>query len=246
MELSLAKIFLMMMVDVAGAWIFFHVYEKTRHLIIGKAVYWILLIGLSTSFVTIDLGIAHGCRFVWSYFAGLVVSLFGVGNVVRHLKMSAIRDYLTGLLTRTFFFNEYLPREIKRAKRSEKPISVILMDVDDFKLINDIYGHKKGDEVLRKLSKAIQRSVRGSDAAVRFGGDEILIVLPETDRKGAEAVLKRIKGNLKKISEKSLPISISAGIAVWDGTKDFEHVIEKADKRMYKNKESKKGVNHHR
>ncbi len=235
-----------MMVDVVGAWIFFHVHEKTRHLIIGKAVYWIFLVGLSTSFITINFGIAHGCRFVWFYFTGLILSLLGVGRIVRYLKMSAIRDYLTGLLTRTFFFNEYLPREIKRAKRAEKPISVILIDVDDFKLINDVYGHKKGDEVLRKLSKAIQKSVRGSDAVVRFGGDEILVVLPEADRKGAEAVLERIKENLKKISEKSLPISISAGIAVWDGTKDFEHVIEKADKRMYKNKEGKKGVKLHR
>ena len=238
------ELFLMMIVDVIGVWILFHVYEKTRHFITGRAVYWVLSIGLSVSFITIDVGIYRGCKLVWFYFAGLLLSLFGVGRIVRHLKMSAIRDHLTGLLTRAFFFNEYLPREIKRAKRSGKPISVILIDVDDFKLINDVYGHKKGDEVMKKLSRAIQRSVRGTDAVVRFGGDEILIVLPDTDKDGARVVLERIRKNLRELSEKSLPISISAGIAVWDDSKDFEHVIEKADKRMYRDKEDKGRINH--
>ncbi len=239
------SLFLIMIVDVVGAWIFFHVYEKTRHLILGKVVYCIFLVGLLVSFITIDFGIAHGCKFVWLYFSGIVLSLLGVGVVVRHLKMSAIRDYLTGLLTRTYFFNEYLPREMKRARRSGEPIAVILMDVDNFKLINDLYGHRKGDEVLKRLSRAIQRSVRGSDAVVRFGGDEILVVLPDTSKDGARVVLKRILNNLEDMSKRSLPISISAGVAVWDGMKDFDHVIEKADKRMYKVKSSREKPSRH-
>ncbi len=240
------KLFLVMIVSIIGVWIFFHAYEKTKHFITKKSSYLILFTGLFISFVVIDFGILYECSLSWLYFTGLFILLIGIGRVISQLKSKTIRDHLTGLFTRTFFFNEYLPRETKRAKRSGNPISVILIDVDDFKLINDIYGHKKGDEVMKKLSRAIQRSVRGSDAVVRFGGDEILVVLPDTDKEGARVVLERIKRNLEKISEKSLPISISAGIAVWDDSKDFDYVIEKADKRMYKDKGDKGRINHRR
>ena len=215
-----------------------HAYRKTKGIVGRDKSYWIFFTGTIILTLAFTIASIQGCRHVWIYYIGVMTSLFGVGSIVRALKIRTTRDYLTGLITRTSFFDEYLPREIKRARRSGKPISVILIDVDDFKAINDVYGHKKGDEVLKKVASVIRSSVRGSDAVVRFGGDEILVVLPEADEEGAKAVLRRIRKNLRK-SSKDFPLTISAGIGVWDGSESFDDVIERADRMMYEEKRRK-------
>jgi diguanylate cyclase (GGDEF)-like protein len=183
----------------------------------------------------------HGIHPVIGLLSILLV-LFGVGLAFREKEIRSGEDHLTGLTTRRYFFEEVLRKEMKRAQRSKKPMAVIMLDLDDFKLVNDVHGHKVGDKVLREVGKVIRETIREIDTAVRIGGDEILILLPETDEKGAEKVLERLKENLQKISIKDIKVTASAGVTVWRSGENFEEIFERVDKELYKEKERKKSL----
>lgn len=167
-------------------------------------------------------------------FAGLSLLLFGVGGVVRCLKRSSVRDYLTGLYSRTFFFEEWLPREVKRQKRSGGSIAFAMLDVDGLKEVNDTRGHHAGDELLKTLARVILENIRGEDIAVRFGGDEVLLAFPGGTEEGATRALERIAGALSRF-----PFSFSFGVSEWEGEGDVEEAIKVADQKMYKAKKAK-------
>ncbi len=157
------------------------------------------------------------------------------------LRELSVRDHLTELFNRRYL-EESLEREILRSARAQRPIGIILFDIDDFKQINDSQGHAAGDEVLRSVGKLAREVIRGGDIACRQGGDEFVLVLPETSqqtaRLRAQGLLDRIR-NLK-MEYRGHPlglVTISAGIAMYPLHGDTgEALLRAADQALYRAK----------
>ncbi len=141
------------------------------------------------------------------------------------------------------FMAEMAEREIKRAKRYNYHFSIILIDIDDFKALNDNYGHLFGDKVLKKFSAVLNASVRKEDIIGRFGGDEFVILLPQTGRVGARFLAERIKQNLENYNwndnniRNNIKVTFSAGIATYPmDSASYEGLMKLADSSLYKSK----------
>ncbi|UCB45002.1 MAG: GGDEF domain-containing protein [Spirochaetota bacterium] len=154
----------------------------------------------------------------------------------------SIRDSMTDLYNFRHF-HETLRIEVEHAKRYDEPLSCIMIDIDDFKLINDTYGHHVGDLVLKALARSISIAVRSSDIPVRYGGDEFVILLPQTDKKYAGRMAQRLmdlfSGKKIRIPDngRSIKVTLSMGIAgLPDDTLDMEELIKLADASLYKAK----------
>lgn len=153
------------------------------------------------------------------------------------LRVLARRDALTGLPNR-LAGNERLHDEFVRMKRTLKPYAVLMMDIDHFKRINDAHGHAGGDEVLRHASRVLTGAIRESDFVARFGGEEFLALLPDTDLEGAMIVGEKIR---QAIESSSAPVvgalSISLGLALAEPEdEDVESAVRKADRGLYEAK----------
>lgn len=151
----------------------------------------------------------------------------------------SIKDDLTCLYN-TRFFHEMLEREIKRAVRKKRDLSLIFMDLDHFKDVNDTYGHLYGSALLKEVAEVIRKSVRNIDIPIRYGGDEFVIILPETAKEQAGFVAQRILENIRQhvfLKEEGLNLRLTASIgyaAYPDDAKDIEELIKAADNAMYK------------
>jgi diguanylate cyclase (GGDEF)-like protein len=155
-----------------------------------------------------------------------------VGNEVRRL---AIYDSLTGLFTRWYFFIRF-SEEFERSKRENRPLAVLYMDIDDFKKINDRYGHLEGDEVLRRVGKVIRQNVRTVDMPARYGGEEMVIMLSGSNIEDAAMVAERLRKMIKlEFSEKPYKVTVSIGVAGIPEMKvsSPDKLIEMADIAMY-------------
>lgn len=142
-------------------------------------------------------------------------------------------DYLTGLLNRRKI-NEELQKEHQRAKRYNSVFSIILIDVDWFKNINDTYGHHKGDIVLKEIATAIASQLRTTDNLARWGGEEFLILCPSIDLSGAAAIAKKIKSTIEKNNfSVSNKITISAGVCEYRDTLSLDDLIIEVDRKLY-------------
>jgi len=156
------------------------------------------------------------------------------------LRVNAITDPLTGLYNRRFLM-DHLNREIARADRSDGIVSIVLLDLKDFKAVNDHFGHPVGDTVLVKTAQIIRELLRGVDAGCRWGGDEFVVVLPSTDLFSALTVAERIR---VKIAETALPagsgmhVGLHYGVASYpaDG-KTVDFLLKVADLRLYQCRE---------
>jgi two-component system, cell cycle response regulator len=138
------------------------------------------------------------------------------------------------------FFQQRLSIELNRAQRFSRPLSLIMLDLDDFKAYNDIYGHQIGDQALRKLARLLQRSSRSYDLVARYGGDEFVIILPETTKKLAAEVAERIRGAVERAAiEGEGPaldghFTASLGVASFpEDATDKGELIRKADLALY-------------
>lgn len=153
----------------------------------------------------------------------------------------AMIDPLTGTFNRRYL-DLVLQKEINRSERYKKVFSLAILDIDDFKKINDRFGHVSGDEVLQKFSEHIKEMIRAEDVLCRFGGEEFLILLPETDMEGAVLLCDRIRSKFKeKRILDEVCISFSAGIASFpDCGRDSVGLIRQADKALYEAKYSGK------
>jgi len=160
------------------------------------------------------------------------------------LENLSISDSLTGISNRRHF-DQYIETSFKSSMRSDKPLSLIIADIDYFKLYNDNYGHQKGDECIIKVAKAMAASVkRPMDVVSRYGGEEFAVVLTETDVNGAIKVAEEIKRNVNELSllheySKVGPyITLSLGVATIVASHDcsIEEFINRADKALYKAK----------
>jgi two-component system, cell cycle response regulator len=149
----------------------------------------------------------------------------------------AILDHLTGLHNRRFI-EEHLRAEIARAKRRGDPLIVLMLDLDNFKGINDRFGHSAGDLVLKEFARRLTKAIRGSDIAVRLGGDEFLVVLPECPPEKMEVVLSRLKDFEIEMGQDRIPVSSSRGWAQYQATDTAEELIKRADEALYAHKAS--------
>ncbi len=152
---------------------------------------------------------------------------------------SAYRDPLTGLNNRTAM-EKFLPREIDLAKRHQQPMAILVMDLDGFKQINDTHGHEVGDRVLREASQVVSRVVRNTDLVYRYGGDEFVGGLVQTDIHGAVDVSERIRSSIADVDLDSWgvagSIQISIGITLVRQNDDFLCAFKRADKALYQAK----------
>ncbi len=150
----------------------------------------------------------------------------------------ACTDPLTGLFNVAHFYKA-LEEELERGMRYGSPFAILFMDVDNFKDINDRLGHLYGDRVLKAIGEAIQSSLRGSDMAARYGGDEFTVILPETQVEGAVRVAERVRSRVEALGRKLgvEPLTLSIGIAVFplDGITS-EELVRRADWAMYQAK----------
>ncbi|MBV9211543.1 MAG: GGDEF domain-containing protein [Acidobacteria bacterium] len=164
-------------------------------------------------------------------FANILTSL---KKVLEHEQELARTDYLTGVANRRYFY-ELADMEIKRARRHERPFSVTYMDIDDFKEVNDRFGHSAGDMLLRTITETIKSDVRSIDTVTRLGGDEFAILMPETGSEAARAVVNRIqKSLLKVVRQNGWPVTFSIGVATWTNPpRTVDEMVKRADTLMY-------------
>lgn len=170
------------------------------------------------------------------------VSAIALSNLAAQdqLREQAVRDPLTNLYNR-YYFNEAIRLEIDRADRYDHPISLMMIDVDGFRAVNNRLGHIKGDEVLRAVAQVIEKSVRTVDRVIRYGGDEFLILMPETAGR-VDEVVQRLKERIAKLSHDLRLGEFSIGLSIGSCTREprtersIEEILEEADKSMYADK----------
>jgi len=163
-------------------------------------------------------------------------------GLYQRLQDLSIHDSLTKVYNRRYFMARYL-EEFKRASKFNLSLSFLMLDIDHFKKINDTYGHLVGDAVLREVARLIQENMREIDFIARFGGEEFVAILPETDKAGAIMVAERISSRISRrrinVFDEAINVSISIGVASFpQSTIHSDVLIEIADKALYKAKVS--------
>ena len=168
-----------------------------------------------------------------SIFTDVITSAFSKHIDYKKIEKLTYKDSLTGLYNRRYFEEELKRLDTKR----QQPISIITADINGLKIINDSLGHKKGDELLKKSAEILKEATRDEDILARQGGDEFVILLPQTEKKEAEKIIKRIKNENKLTKEDKLTVSIALGNATKNNiNQDIYEILKKADNNMYQNK----------
>ena len=162
-------------------------------------------------------------------------------RLLEHALEKASRDQLTGVLNHRAF-HERLEEETERCVREKTSLAVIMVDLDNFKFFNDAYGHQAGDEVLRKLTAALQSCCRPYDCLARFGGDEFALIMPRLGTDDVITIIERLQlcvGNLgyRPLGHShDIPLAVSAGVAIFPDEADKADVVSLADQRLYRDK----------
>ncbi|HKJ68529.1 MAG TPA: diguanylate cyclase [bacterium] len=185
-------------------------------------------------------------RLLYTFAARIALVLHIINNLFafRQVKEMAIKDSLTGLYNRRFF-EEEMKKELTRAQRYHSSVSFLILDIDHFKQVNDTYGHLKGDEILKELAQIISHSARSSDIPVRYGGEEFVIILPETSLDGALVIAERLRDRVEnhpfRLSDdgntdpEEISITISIGISNASASKmvTSDELVAQGDKALY-------------
>ncbi len=157
----------------------------------------------------------------------------------RRYKELSITDGLTSLYNHGYFMNQ-LKKEIERADRYQHPLSLMMMDVDNFKQYNDTYGHPEGDKCLKKMGEIIQSNIRVVDSGYRYGGEEFAVILPDTNNKNAFNVGERLRNAFESEqfspNKKNMNLTVSIGTTQYKFNEDLSEFIKRADKGLYKAK----------
>jgi diguanylate cyclase (GGDEF)-like protein len=151
------------------------------------------------------------------------------------LYEESIADSLTGLYHHRFL-ELRLEEELARSKRYKRPLSLVMIDIDDFKRVNDEKGHLMGDRVLMAVASILKRVTRAEDVVARYGGDEFSIIMPRTSRDSMRSVVERLKVEVEKINFSGIRITVSIGIGYFDGKEaefDCRDLIRRADEALY-------------
>ncbi|WP_459995393.1 GGDEF domain-containing protein [Marinitoga arctica] len=162
---------------------------------------------------------------------------------IKELERLSLIDYLTGVYNRRAI-TDLLKKEIERSKRENKKFVVSMLDFDNFKSVNDKYGHDAGDEVLKKTIELVRKNIRYYDSIGRLGGEEFLIVFSNISKENAFKVSERIRLSVEKnivyINGYQIKITVSQGLSIFDGNKNIDQLIKEADIALYKAKEEGK------
>ncbi len=171
-----------------------------------------------------------------------------IENVGLHetVERQAVTDELTGLFNRRRF-QEVMSTEVERAKRFQNQVGLVLLDIDDFKLINDTYGHQQGDHVLKEVARVLRESSREIDEPARYGGEELAVVLPHTDLEGAYQLAERVRSGIEALELPlldgmgSIGVTASLGVATLPGSADDRRsLFQAADDALYRAKRAGK------
>jgi diguanylate cyclase (GGDEF)-like protein/PAS domain S-box-containing protein len=154
------------------------------------------------------------------------------------LRRLSTTDALTGIFNRRHL-DETLQKEFTRSRRTEQPLSVVMFDIDHFKIFNDTHGHDQGDRVLQVVAKTFSAALRTYDVACRYGGEEFLAILPNTTMEGAECVAERMRAAVEAAIVDGLKVTISLGVSTYPliPMNNPEQMVEAADKAMYRAKQ---------
>ncbi|MHC4915722.1 MAG: GGDEF domain-containing protein [Planctomycetota bacterium] len=159
---------------------------------------------------------------------------------IAEIVEDSMHDGLTGLFNLTSCY-EILDLQLKTYARHGTVVSLILLDIDDFKAVNDQGGHQEGDRALRELATAIQKASRESDVCCRYGGEEFAVILPMTNARGAAEIAERIREGAMGISAAGRALAVSAGVAACgEDTTSVHALVEKADRALYRAKKNGK------
>ena len=161
----------------------------------------------------------------------------------RYRELSII-DNLTQLYNSRYFYHQ-LKMEIDRVERYGQPLTLLLLDLDDFKQFNDTYGHIEGDQVLSRFGQVIKRCLRQTDSAYRYGGEEFTILMPMTTSKNGAVTAERIGAEFKKenfspLTGKNIYLTMSIGLAQYKSQEDMKSFVHRVDQLMYKAKKNGK------
>src|SRR5437868_14528716 len=180
----------------------------------------------------------------------LVTKRFEVRRLREQLISSTLQNQVTEQQSFTDPLTEIYNRRsldqiagqfISQARRRKNPLSFLMIDADNFKQINTRFGHLTGDFVLAELAGVLKSSIRGSDAVVRYGGDEFLMFLADTDATGAQTVLQRIRSKFDDWNSlaniEDYQVSVSIGVAEWHDGETLEEMLDRADRKMYEQKD---------
>jgi diguanylate cyclase (GGDEF)-like protein len=167
-------------------------------------------------------------------FFNITVLMLALGKALERERTFARTDYTTGIFN-TRFFHVLAQREIDRTARNKTPLTVAFVDVDNFKTINDRFGHTTGDRVLGVIAAAMQRHLRRTDIVGRVGGDEFAILLPEVNEDAAKIVIPKMQRRLlDEIWLNDWPVTFSIGVITFlEPPKSVDEVLSLADKLMY-------------
>ena len=168
-----------------------------------------------------------------------------VSNAVLYgrIKKLSVTDGLTGISNRPNM-EQVLQSEFERSMRYGAPLSVVLLDVDHFKVVNDTYGHQKGDEILVAVASLLKKFCRANDIAARYGGEEFLMILPQSNAQGAFKIAERVREEMMKLNftgnESNFSVTTSCGVAELDrdDMKNADQLISAADHALYEAKNS--------
>lgn len=193
---------------------------------------------------------SHPVIYVWNSFVRLIIF------VITALLLSILRsrleieeraarvDYLTGVGNSRYFY-DVLQTELNRLVRYQRPFSLAYFDLDNFKRMNDRYGHTTGDQILQTVANLIHERLRKTDTFARLGGDEFVMLLPETGEEAAQAVVSSVFSRLdEEMTRRDWPIGFSVGVVTYNAApKTLDEVVQRADDLMYKVKSgTKNGV----
>lgn len=212
--------------------------EETMVLVIEREILWRM--------ISVSHEISRNLLYIMSErvrYSNLVIA--DSLEMQRKYQRYAMTDALTGLHNRGWL-DDAFDREVKRSERDQLPLSLIMIDVDDFKDYNDAYGHLAGDQVLAAIAKAIRTPLRPNDMVARFGGEEFAVLLPETNVINAKFIAERLRENVSRadlgmIDGKQLPnVTISLGLATRVPNDTLDMLIAAADVAMYHAKQKGK------
>ena len=176
-------------------------------------------------------------------FIVMVIGLTELRNALDDAQFESRKDALTGLVNKGGFY-QVIGAEIEVCRRYKRTLSIAYIDCDNFKIVNDKYGHHVGDELLQVISNTMLRKLRSSDLPGRLGGDEFAVMLPETNAEACRMVIEMLQQRLlHEMSEHNWPVTFSIGIATFlSMPSSIEEMIQQADKLMYAVKNTSKGA----